>query len=1086
MVSGVIAGDTEAIGAALEALGLLQLAGDEALHDLGRRVLAAAGGTWDSPPQAAASELAHMNGLLAEEARAHLRDALDGSTEDRLWVWPDPVHSLLAPFWGSALDTGLAIVHVHRDPESSATLLENDHGLAPEAALMLWERYNRAALVSCARWPAMLVGHRAMHDDPDGCAHALAALLAQLGGVPRERDVAAASKAITARLPEPPKVPGVVVAPGPDLQILDEILDRLDGHVMSDAEDDQVTASAFAHLTDLYDADYYREYDGGTNYSRTEPHWIRFFDEVADNIVATLAPKSVFDAGCAIGLLVEALRDRGVDSYGVDISPWAIDQVPQSIRPYCRVGSIAEAIEGHYDLITCIEVIEHLPASQADTVVGNLCAHADAVLFSSTPDDFDDPTHLNVETTGYWASLFASHGFFRDFEHDATYLAPHAILFRKAASAADAPSLISEYERVLWRNQKVSADARRALEDGWKETANRVQELEESVEELVESLDVQYADASDERTVSALERLVAGTDALASSVAGPPVVGDPDDTGQSAAEDYRRWRASRVVPPAPSSGPLFSVIVPVFDPVAEHLTACIRSVRDQTYHHWELVLVDVSSAPHVRPICERFAALDTRIRVVRRDNAGIAENTDDGVHASDGEWVVFLDHDDTLESHALGALAPYVADHPDADFVYSDEDKLDPQGCHVNPLFKPDWSPDLLRTVNYICHLVGIRRALYEKVGGLRPSYEGAQDYDFVLRATAKARHVGHVADILYNWRQHPGSTASDVRIKPDAHSAGRHALENFVRRNLPGAWVEPGADLTTHRVRYPVNKEKVSIIIPFRDEPELTDACIRSLVASAPVLPIEVLLVSNQSQEDKTFAYMQDWQRDIGWAQVLEFNEPFNFQKLNNWAARQAQGALLLFLNNDIEALHTGWLETLAEHAQRPEVGAVGARLFYPDGLVQHAGVAVGIGGLADHPWAGLHPQAWTPAGPSSWTRDFLAVTAACLMVDHEKFDQVDGFDERFIVCGGDVDLCLRLFERGLWNVMTPFARLMHRESATRQKNPPDNDVQQSLRAYAPYLAGGDPFFNPNLTRLDRSCRVEPGAEPDAKGTRT
>ena len=177
--------------------------------------------------------------------------------------------------------------------------------------------------------------------------------------------------------------------------------------------------------------------------------------------------------------------------------------------------------------------------------------------------------------------------------------------------------------------------------------------------------------------------------------------------------------------------------------------------------------------------------------------------------------------------------------------------------------------------------------------------------------------------------------------------------------------------------------------------------------------------------------------------------------------------------MNNDVEALHTGWLEALAEHAQRPEVGAVGARLFYPDGLVQHAGVAVGIGGLADHPWAGMHPDAWTPTGPSYWTRDILAVTAACLMVEHEKFDGVNGFDERFIVCGGDVDLCLRLYERSLWNVMTPFARLLHRESATRQKDPPANDVQESLRAYAPYLGGGDPFFNPNLTRADRSCRV-------------
>ena len=429
--------------------------------------------------------------------------------------------------------------------------------------------------------------------------------------------------------------------------------------------------------------------------------------------------------------------------------------------------------------------------------------------------------------------------------------------------------------------------------------------------------------------------------------------------------------------------------------------------------------------------------------------------------------------------------ARHIEEHPTADLVYSDEDKISPEGQYVAPFFKPDWSPDLLRTVNYICHLVGVRKTIYEEVGGLRAGYEGAQDYDFVLRATAAARSIGHVADVLYHWRQHPGSTASDVRVKPDAHSSGRRALENFARRHLPGSWIEPGADLSTHRVRYPLRYEKVTIIIPYRDEPDLTDACLRSIAGSEPVLPLEVLLVSNQSSEERTFAYMEDWERQYSWAKLLNFDEPFNFQMLDNWAARQAEGSLLLFLNNDVEALHTGWLETLAEHAQRPEVGAVGPRLFYPDGLIQHAGVSVGIGGLADHPWSGLHPEAWTPTGPSYWTRDFLAVTAACLMVDHEKFDSVNGFDERFTVCGGDVDLCLRLFERDLWNVMTPFARLLHRESATREKNPPESDVRESLRAYGHYLSTGDPFFNPNLTRTDRSCRVSPN-EPERRGTRS
>lgn len=1073
LVSGVIDNDTWAIGAALEALGLTALGHDDGLDDLARRVLRAAGGSRIAPPHVAVSELARVDAALAAEARQFLHDATDGGRDPAgpLWVWADPRHSLLAPFWQSALDQELAIVHVHNDPGSVVSALGHEQGLAPDAALRLWEWYNRAALVPCTEWQSLLVGDTLVRTDPERCAATLAEFVERWSGAVEQRDVTLASNAIRKWAPDPPNDNGGAVALSPSIGVLDAVLSDLENQVHGEPNGTPDTASAFAHLSDFYDAEYYRDYDGGTPYNRVEPHWVQFFGEVADNIVATLAPRHVFDAGCAIGLLVEALRERGVDASGIDLSAWAIGQVPSSIRPYCRVGSITDPITGHFDLITCIEVLEHLPASDADRAIENLCAHTDAILFSSTPEEFDDPTHLHVESTGYWAKIFAQYGFFRDFDHNASYVAPHAVLFRRAAP--DTKDLVWEYERSLWRTRGMFSDVGRALERGWKESATRVEDLEKL-------FNAQYSEVADERTVAALERLIASTNVLRSSVSGPPVLSESEDPARWIADDYDKWRAARVVPDAPDHGPSFSIVVPVFNPEAEHLTACIRSVRAQTYQNWELVLVDVSSAAHVRPICNRFRQLDPRVQILRRENTGIAENSNAGVRGSNGDYVVFLDHDDTLEPHALAALALYVENRSEADLVYSDEDKIDPEGNYTAPFFKPDWSPDLLRSVNYVCHLVAVRRSLFEKVGGLRRGFEGAQDYDFVLRATAEARHVGHVADVLYHWRLHPGSTASDVRVKPDAHSAGRRALQSFSRRYVPGAWVEPGADLSAHRVRYPLRYEKVSLVIPFRDQATLTDACLRSLSASMPILPLEVLLVSNGSSETATFEFMERWEREFNWARTLEFDEPFNFQRLNNWAAAQADGPLLLFLNNDVEALHAGWLEALAEHAQRPEVGAVGARLFYPDGLIQHAGVSVGIGGLADHPWAGLHPEAWTPAGPSWWTRDFLAVTAACMMIDHEKFDEVGGFDERFTVCGGDVDLGLRLHERGLWNVMTPYARLIHRESATRRRIPPASDVVQSHRAYAPYLRSGDPFFNPNLTRADRSCRIAPGSAPD------
>ena len=1097
LVTGVIESDTHTVGQAIAAFGLTLLPKNGSLDDLASRVLAELGGSWESPPPTTPSEFAQVDRDLAETARHLLREAFVTARipDDAPWVWADPRHSLLAPFWASALDVDFAIVHVHRDPLTAMEKIARELSVGPGQALALWERFNRAVLVSCARWTSIVLGRHALEAETERCVQALSDFADLTVGVPG-RELESAVALVNAGFSEAetstPGVAALEASVSSSHRILDEILSGLECVIVSGAQGDQSAASAYSHLPDLYDAEYYREHLGTIPYNRSEPHWIRYFGEVADSIVATIAPRTVLDAGCAIGLLVEALRARGVDASGVDVSAWAIAQVPEELRPYCRVGSITEALEGHYDLITCIEVLEHLPAFEADPVIQNLCAHADAVLFSSTPDDFEEPTHLNVESTAYWARLFAAHGFFRDIDHDAQYLAPQAILFRKSTPTVEA--LISGYESSLWNLRETLSANNRVLTEEWRTTASRVRELEVGLHEVSErwrrsasrvaELE-EWLNASDERTVVALESYV-DIEALRSMVAGPPVVGVPEDAGVFLSDDYSLWRASRAVPPAPATGPLFSVVVPVFNPQAEHLSACIRSVRAQTYGSWELVLVDVSTAPHVRPICERFEALDRRVRVLHRDNTGIAENTDLGVQASQGNWIVFLDHDDTLEEHALASVARYIESHQEADFVYSDEDKLDPQGSYVAPFFKPDWSPDLLRTVNYICHLVSVRRSLYDEVGGLRPGFDGAQDYDFVLRATAEARQVGHVADVLYHWRQHPGSTASDVGAKPEAHAAGRRALESFVRRHLPDSWIEPGPSLTTHRVRYPVRYEKVSIIIPFRDQPELTDACIRSIAGSAPVLPMEVLLVSNRSIQEGTFSSMQAWEDMFAWTRVLEYDEPFNFQKLNNWAARQATGTLLLFLNNDIEVMHAGWLEELAEQAQRPEVGAVGARLFYPDGLVQHAGVAVGIGGLADHPWAALHPDAWTPAGPSYWIRDFLAVTAACLMVDHGKFDRVSGFDERFGVCGGDVDLCLRLFEHGLWNVMTPFARLIHRESATRQKTPPDNDVKESLRAYAAYLDGRDPFFNPNLSRSDGSCRVATSPHPQTQEKRS
>ncbi|MHB8439306.1 MAG: glycosyltransferase [Acidimicrobiales bacterium] len=646
---------------------------------------------------------------------------------------------------------------------------------------------------------------------------------------------------------------------------------------------------------------------------------------------------------------------------------------------------------------------------------------------------------------------------------------------REPGAAARAATVVPGQGTALVREalDRMSISTAHVVAQGWQTLSDlRTTAVEEwaKTAELVRNMERNASACSAERAV--LEDFAAGSAEWRSTVSGPPTILNAPAHTLPDHEEYGRWRESRQHPKV-GSGPLISILTPVYNPSAEHLTSCIRSVRGQTYDKWELILLDASTEPHVAAICQRFHAVDGKIRHLRQENAGIAGNTNAAAAAAAGAWFIFLDHDDTLEPHALAAVAAQIEADPGVEFIYSDEDKIDSDNRYVEPFFKPGWSPDLLRCVNYLAHLIAVRRELFERCDGLRTGFDAAQDYDFVLRATAESALIAHIPDVLYHWRQHAHSTAADVSVKPDAHNAGARAVRDIVHKEAPTAIVIPGAGRTTHRVRYPITSRLVSIVIPFKDKSDFTERCLSSLAAHGADCPFEVLLVSNQSKEPATFAAMEQWTRTWPWARLLDFDEPYNFQRLNNWAAQRAEGDLLLFLNNDTEVLHRGWIEALAEFAQRPSTGAAGARLFYPDGTIQHAGVAVGIGGFAEHPWAHLHPDAWTPTGPSYWVRNVLAVTAACLMIERAKFDQIGGFDERFIVCGGDVDLGLRLFEAGYWNVVTPYARLVHHEAATRDREPPQNDVAESLRAYAPYLERGDPFYNPNLTLADTSCRI-------------
>ncbi len=571
------------------------------------------------------------------------------------------------------------------------------------------------------------------------------------------------------------------------------------------------------------------------------------------------------------------------------------------------------------------------------------------------------------------------------------------------------------------------------------------------------------------------------------------------DEGPRTTVDYTRWyearepreiaRAAEAYAALPAEKrPLISIITPVWETPEPILRACVESVLAQQYREWEWVLADDGSkSPAVQRVLREYAARDARLKVVRLEqNGGIARATNAALAEARGEYVALLDHDDTLAPHALTKMALCIAEDESADVLYSDEDRLDTEGRRCAPFFKPGWSPDLLRSVNYLCHFTLVRRALMQAVGGLREGFEGSQDYDLFLRLSEKTQHIAHVPGILYHWRASPISLSQDERKLQAASDAGVRALKEHLARLGEDAEVDAPAP-TSYRVRYRVEGEPlVSIIVPFKDKPELLEQLLGTLLPLTRYQNYELLLVSNNSTREETFRLLESLSDPR--IRKLEWNHPFNYPAINNWAAGHAKGELLLFLNNDISIVDPDWLHELVGHALRPEVGMVGPKLLFPDGTIQHAGVVIGIQGSAAHPfWRFPDAKVWTPFGHADWTRNYLAVTSACVMMRRQVFEELKGYDERFLVCGSDVDLGLRSTRRELRVVYTPHTKLIHHESASRRLDAiPENDFWMSFAAYRDVLREGDPFYNPNLTLLGTNCDLRTDdRSPEALGVR-
>ena len=536
--------------------------------------------------------------------------------------------------------------------------------------------------------------------------------------------------------------------------------------------------------------------------------------------------------------------------------------------------------------------------------------------------------------------------------------------------------------------------------------------------------------------------------------------------------------------------PLISIAVPAYQTPVEFLKQMIESLISQTYTGWELCIANASpDNEEMQRVLADYSAKDVRVRFCSlKENLGIAENTNRAFAMAKGEFMGLLDHDDLLAPNALYEIVNTLQDHPQADALYTDEDKVTTDlDEHFQPHLKPDFNLDLLRSNNYICHFFVVRKSIVEKAGGFRKEFDGAQDYDFIFRCTENAREVLHVPEILYHWRTHKASTADNPASKMYAFEAGKRAIEAHLERTGTKGTVSHTQDLGFYRVKYPVQGEPlVSVIIPNKDEKETLQTCLESLKKNTSYQNFEIIIIENNSTTGEIFKYYKELSRDQQ-IHLLRWGKEFNYSAINNFGVAHARGEYLLFLNNDVKSIEPDWMEEMLGVCQRPEVGGVGAKLIYPDNTIQHAGCVIGMGGIAGHMFVDMPADRTGYLHKASLLQDMSAVTAACLMMKKEVFEQAGGFTEELAVAFNDVDLCLKVRKNNHLIVYDPYAKLYHMESKTRGAEDSKEKVRrfqteiEYMRCHwMDILKNGDPYYNKNLslTKWNYSLKPIPGME--------
>ena len=520
----------------------------------------------------------------------------------------------------------------------------------------------------------------------------------------------------------------------------------------------------------------------------------------------------------------------------------------------------------------------------------------------------------------------------------------------------------------------------------------------------------------------------------------------------------------------------FSIVIPAFKTPERFLREMLDSIAEQTYANWEVCVADGSPAGQsCERVLEQYAKKDSRFKyVILGENKGISGNTNAAMDMATGDYIVLADHDDKLTPNALYECAKLLQEHPGCDCFYSDEDKLDMDGGALfDPHFKPDFNIDLLCSVNYICHLFVVSHDLAAQVGGFRQEYDGAQDYDFIFRCTEKAKEIRHIPKVLYHWRCHKDSTASNPESKLYAFDAGARAImDHYKRVGIEAERVEKGVDYGIYHSVYKIQGEPlVSIIIPNKDEKETLKKCLDSIKEKSTYRNYEIIIVENNSTGQEIFDYYKEIDGRDG-IRVVYWKSGFNYSALNNFGFTFAKGDYILCLNNDVTVITPDWLERMIGQCQRKEVGIVGGKLYYPDDTIQHAGVIIGIGGVAGAMFVGMARERSGYLRKAILQQDLSAVTAACMMVDRKAWEGAGGFNEDLAVAFNDIDFCLKVRREGYLVVYEPNVELYHYESKSRgYEDTPEkqkrflSEINYMKAHWSEILTKGDPYYNENFS---------------------